>query len=121
MSLVNIHQRLSDVPSYPGFYIRVMVMADMVDREHGAIFLRMSSFRPKAREICRSLRWHAQYHYSGALVVVNQGPEFAARVPKGPFCYDIFSRFRVTLRGTRVDECFWEELGNTIAKWIAGQ
>lgn len=89
-----------------------MIVADVINCKHGPVFLGMPSFRPKAGKICRSLRWHAQHHYRGAFIVVNQRPEFTARVSKGPFRYDIFSWFRVTLHSMIVDECFLEELGN---------
>lgn len=81
-----------------------MIVADVIDREHGSVFLRVPSFRPKARKICGSLRRYAQHHHRGAFIVVNQRPEFTASVPKRPFRYNIFSRFRVALRGTRIDE-----------------
>lgn len=103
----------SEIEFYPGFYVDIMIVADVVDRKHGPVFLGMPSFWPKAGKICGSLRRHAQHYYCRALVVVNQRPKFAARVSKGPFRYDIFPRFRVALRGiARVDECFWGELGN---------
>lgn len=99
--------------SHPGFYVGVMIVADVVDREHRAVFLRVPALRPEAGEIRRALRRHAQHHHRCTLVVVNQGPEFAARVSKGPFRHDVFPRLRVSLRRAReVDKCSHKELGN---------
>lgn len=103
----------SEIASHPGFYVGVMIVADVVDRKHRSVFLGMPAFRPEAGKICGPLRRYAQHHYRCALIVVNQRPKFAARVSKGPFCYDIFSRFRVALHGiARANECFGEKLGN---------
>lgn len=97
-----------------------MIVADMVDREHGAVLLGVSPFRPKAGKICRPLGRHAQHHHRGALVVINQRPEFTARVSKGPFRYNIFSWFRVALRSA-VDECFLKGTWQRIAVRIVRQ
>lgn len=89
-----------------------MIVADVVNREHRPVFLGMPSFRPEARKTRGSLRGYAQHHHRGAFVVINQRPEFTARMSKGPFRYDIFSRFRVALRGMTLNECSLEELGS---------
>jgi len=48
-----------------------MIVADVINREYGSVFLGVSSFRPKTGKIRGSLRWHTQYYHRGAFVVVN--------------------------------------------------
>lgn len=112
--MLNVTRNIIHWFSHPSFNVRVMIMADVIDREHGSVLLGVPSFRPKTRKVCGSLRRYAQHHHRGAFVVVNQRPKFTARVPKRPFRYNIFSRFRVTLHGATMNKYFSQQA----AKWI---
>ena len=74
-----------------------MIVADVVDREHGTVLLRVLALRPEAGEICGARGRHTEHHHRRALVVVDQGPELTTHVSKRPFRNNVFSRLRVAL------------------------
>ena len=90
------------VASHPGLDVRVVIVADVINREDRAVFLRVFPLGPEAGEVGGARRWHAQHHHRRALVIVNQGPKLAARVPQWPFRYDVLPGLRVTLSRTLV-------------------
>ena len=85
--------------TYPSLDVGIMIMADVVYREHRPVLLRVPALGPEARIVGRVGGWDAEHDDGRALVVVNQRPELAEALRHRPLRHDVLARLRVALPG----------------------